>query len=67
MTEQNNIIEALPFERAASGPAKKKFSVNPLSVDGKGDKNYNRTPIGKLSFYQWLSISNRRTIFDAIW
>ena len=32
MTEQNNIIEALPFERAASGPAKKKFSVNPLSV-----------------------------------
>jgi hypothetical protein len=32
MAEQNNIIEALPFERAASGPAKKKFSVNPLSI-----------------------------------
>ncbi|MFT7688201.1 MAG: sulfatase activating formylglycine-generating enzyme [Candidatus Azotimanducaceae bacterium] len=32
MNEQNNIIEALPFERAASGPVKTRFSVNPLST-----------------------------------
>ncbi|MBL4681265.1 MAG: PEGA domain-containing protein [Pseudomonadales bacterium] len=32
MTEQNNIIEALPFERAESGPTRKRFEISPLSV-----------------------------------